>query len=90
MGKGTTIPAPRRVGPRPPLPLEVQKYQPWHRRRVLDAKPGITGLWQVHGRSRTTFDEMVRMDLQYARTRTLWGDLRILAATPMAMLKGAV
>ncbi|AMY12991.1 UDP-glucose:undecaprenyl-phosphate glucose-1-phosphate transferase [Luteitalea pratensis] len=77
------------VGPRPPLPFEVDKYQPWHRRRVLEAKPGITGLWQVNGRSRTTFDEMVRMDLEYARTRTLWGDIRILAATPFAMFKGA-
>ncbi len=52
------------VGPRPPLPFEVERYQPWHRRRVLEAKPGITGLWQVEGRSRTTFDEMVRLDLQ--------------------------
>jgi lipopolysaccharide/colanic/teichoic acid biosynthesis glycosyltransferase len=78
------------VGPRPPLPFEVDKYQPWHRRRVLDARPGLTGLWQVKGRSRTTFDEMVRMDLTYARTRSLWTDLRILAATPLAMLKGAL
>ena len=77
------------VGPRPPLPFEVDKYQPWHRRRVLDAKPGITGMWQVKGRSRTTFDEMVRMDLEYARTRSLWTDIRILAATPRAMVKGA-
>ena len=77
------------VGPRPPLPFEVEKYQPWHRRRVLEAKPGITGTWQVNGRSRTTFDEMVRMDLQYARTRSLWTDIKILAATPLAMVKGA-
>ena len=56
------------VGPRPPLPFEVEQYQPWHRRRVLEAKPGITGLWQVSGRSRTTFDDMVRLDLRYART----------------------
>ncbi len=76
------------VGPRPPLPFEVDKYQPWHRRRVLEAKPGLTGLWQVNGRSRTTFDEMVRMDLAYVRTRSLWADLRILAATPLAMFKG--
>jgi lipopolysaccharide/colanic/teichoic acid biosynthesis glycosyltransferase len=77
------------VGPRPPLPFEVEQYQPWHRRRVLEAKPGITGLWQVRGRSRTTFDEMVRMDLEYARTHSLWLDLKILAATPRAMFKGA-
>lgn len=76
------------VGPRPPLPFEVEQYQPWHRRRVLDAAPGVTGLWQVEGRSRTTFDEMVRLDLRYARTHTLWMDLRILAATPRAMLTG--
>ncbi len=76
------------VGPRPPLPFEVEQYQPWHRRRVLEAKPGITGLWQVNGRSRTTFDEMVRLDLNYARTHTLWTDIKILAATPRAMVTG--
>ena len=52
------------VGPRPPLPYEVEQYEPWHRRRVLEAKPGVTGLWQVVGRSRTTFEEMVRLDLR--------------------------
>jgi lipopolysaccharide/colanic/teichoic acid biosynthesis glycosyltransferase len=77
------------VGPRPPLPFEVERYQPWHRRRVLDAKPGVTGPWQVNGRSRTTFDEMVRLDLRYARTHSLWTDIKILAATPRAMVKGA-
>jgi lipopolysaccharide/colanic/teichoic acid biosynthesis glycosyltransferase len=77
------------VGPRPPLPFEVEQYQPWHRRRVLEAKPGITGLWQVSGRSRTTFDDMVRLDLRYARTHSLWTDIKILAATPRAMFKGA-
>ena len=78
------------VGPRPPLPFEVEQYQPWHRRRVLEAKPGITGLWQVSGRSRTTFDDMVRLDLRYARTHSLWTDIKILAATPRAMFKGAI
>lgn len=76
------------VGPRPPLPYEVEQYQPWHHRRVLDAKPGITGLWQVTGRSRTTFDDMVRLDLRYARTRSLWTDLKILLATPAAVIAG--
>ena len=76
------------VGPRPPLWYEVQQYKPWHRHRVLDAKPGITGLWQVTGRSRTTFDEMVRLDLRYARGRSLWADIRILLATPAAVIKG--
>jgi len=76
------------VGPRPPLWYEVQQYKPWHRHRVLEAKPGITGLWQVTGRSRTTFDEMVRLDLRYARGRSLWTDIKILLATPMAVIKG--
>ena len=76
------------VGPRPPLWYEVQQYKPWHRHRVLEAKPGITGLWQVTGRSRTTFDEMVRLDLRYARGRSLWADIKILLATPAAVFKG--
>jgi lipopolysaccharide/colanic/teichoic acid biosynthesis glycosyltransferase len=80
------------VGPRPPLPYELEHYAPWHRRRVLEAKPGVTGLWQVTGRSRTTFDEMVRLDLRYAKTRSLWTDVRILLRTPRAVVggKGAV
>jgi len=76
------------VGPRPPLPYELEQYEPWHRRRVLEAKPGVTGLWQVAGRSRTTFDEMVRLDLRYARTRSLWTDIKILLATPAAVILG--
>jgi lipopolysaccharide/colanic/teichoic acid biosynthesis glycosyltransferase len=76
------------VGPRPPLPYELEQYEPWHRRRVLEAKPGITGLWQVAGRSRTTFDDMVRLDLRYARTRSFWTDIKILLATPAAVISG--
>ncbi|HJR59560.1 MAG TPA: sugar transferase [Vicinamibacterales bacterium] len=76
------------VGPRPPLRYELEAYRPWHWRRVLEAKPGITGLWQVTGRSRTTFDEMVRLDLRYVRTRNLWTDVRILLATPRAVVTG--
>jgi exopolysaccharide biosynthesis polyprenyl glycosylphosphotransferase len=76
------------VGPRPPIQYEVDQYQPWHRRRVLEAKPGITGLWQVSGRSRTTFDEMVRLDLQYANNPSIWADIRILLATPAAVISG--
>lgn len=76
------------VGPRPPIPYEVEQYAPWQLRRILEAKPGITGLWQVMGRSRTTFDEMVRLDLRYARTRSLWTDLWILLRTPKAVLSG--
>lgn len=76
------------VGPRPPIPYELESYYVWHTRRILETKPGITGLWQVRGRSRTTFDEMVRMDLQYARTWSLWLDLRILLQTPHAVIFG--
>jgi lipopolysaccharide/colanic/teichoic acid biosynthesis glycosyltransferase len=76
------------VGPRPPLPYEYERYQTWHKRRVLELKPGLTGLWQVEGRSRTTFDEMVRMDLRYANIRSLWVDLKILLLTPAAMISG--
>ena len=79
------------VGPRPPIPYEVDAYDLWHRRRVIIAKPGITGLWQVKGRSRTTFDDMVRLDLRYAEHCSLWLDLKILLQTPMAVVaaKGA-
>jgi lipopolysaccharide/colanic/teichoic acid biosynthesis glycosyltransferase len=76
------------VGPRPPLRYELEQYRSWHWRRVLEAKPGVTGLWQVAGRSRTTFDEMVRLDLRYVRTRSLWTDIRILLATPRAVVTG--
>jgi lipopolysaccharide/colanic/teichoic acid biosynthesis glycosyltransferase len=76
------------VGPRPPLPYEYERYQTWHKRRVLELKPGLTGLWQVEGRSRTTFDEMVRMDIRYANIRSLWVDLKILMQTPAAMVSG--
>ena len=76
------------VGPRPPLPYEVASYDLWHRRRIIEVKPGITGLWQVCGRSRTSFDEMVRLDLRYARRWSLLLDFRILLKTPRAVLSG--
>jgi lipopolysaccharide/colanic/teichoic acid biosynthesis glycosyltransferase len=76
------------VGPRPPLPYEVDIYDIWHRRRLLEVKPGITGLWQVTGRSRTCFDDMVRLDLRYTRSSSLWLDVRILLKTPQAVLDG--
>jgi lipopolysaccharide/colanic/teichoic acid biosynthesis glycosyltransferase len=76
------------VGPRPAIPYEIECYDVWHRRRVLDVKPGITGLWQVSGRSRTSFDEMVRLDLRYARTWSVWLDFAILLKTPKAVLSG--
>lgn len=76
------------VGPRPALLYELEAYQTWHRRRILEAKPGITGLWQVIGRSRVKFDEMVRMDLRYAMSWSPWLDLKILMMTPLAVIRG--
>lgn len=76
------------VGPRPAIPYEVTAYETWHRRRVLEAKPGITGLWQVNGRSRVKFNDMVRLDLQYAKSWSPWLDISILMRTPRAVLKG--
>jgi exopolysaccharide biosynthesis polyprenyl glycosylphosphotransferase len=79
------------VGPRPPIPYELNSYKNWHRKRIIDVKPGITGLWQVKGRSKTTFEEMVRLDLQYAKKRSLWLDFKILFRTFKAVFsaKGA-
>jgi lipopolysaccharide/colanic/teichoic acid biosynthesis glycosyltransferase len=76
------------VGPRPPVPYEVEAYATWHRRRLLEAKPGITGLWQVYGRSRVEFDDMVRLDLRYARDCSPLLDLKILLQTPRAVMGG--
>jgi lipopolysaccharide/colanic/teichoic acid biosynthesis glycosyltransferase len=80
------------VGPRPPIPYEVEKYEPWHLRRILEVKPGLTGLWQVDGRSKTSFDDMVRLDLRYVQTWSLWLDLKILLKTTRAVIrpKGAL
>ena len=77
------------VGPRPPVIYEFQRYDLWHKQRLLAAKPGITGLWQVDGRSRVKFDEMVRLDIRYARTWSLWLDIKILIQTPRAVISGA-
>jgi lipopolysaccharide/colanic/teichoic acid biosynthesis glycosyltransferase len=77
------------VGPRPPVDYEIEKYELWHRRRVLEAKPGITGLWQVNGRNRVAFDDMVRLDLLYAKAWTPWLDLKIILRTPKAIVEGA-
>jgi len=77
------------VGPRPPIPYECDLYDIWHRRRLLSGKPGITGLWQVMGRSRTTFDEMVRLDLKYLREWSLLLDLKIILMTPKAVIGGS-
>jgi lipopolysaccharide/colanic/teichoic acid biosynthesis glycosyltransferase len=76
------------VGPRPAIPYECECYALWHRRRVLEAKPGITGLWQVRGRSRLNFNDMVRLDLKYAKHWSIWLDIQILLQTPKAVLMG--
>ena len=73
------------VGPRPSLPWEVELYTPEQRRRH-GCLPGMTGLWQVSGRTRLSMIEMLELDLMYIRTRSLALDLRILARTPAAVL----
>ena len=75
------------IGPRPAMLYEVELYQDWHRRR-LGTLPGLTGLWQVSGRNRLSFDQMVRMDIEYIEHRSLARDLQILARTPIAVLRG--
>jgi lipopolysaccharide/colanic/teichoic acid biosynthesis glycosyltransferase len=75
------------VGPRPVPTYEVAEYRAWHRER-LAALPGITGLWQVNGRSQVSFDDMIRMDIDYVRSRSLWLDVRILLLTLPAVLAG--
>jgi lipopolysaccharide/colanic/teichoic acid biosynthesis glycosyltransferase len=79
------------VGPRPPIPYETAEYELWHLRRVMECKPGLTGIWQVEGRSKTNFNGMVRMDLEYIKKRSLIFDLKIIFKTPWALLtaKGA-
>jgi exopolysaccharide biosynthesis polyprenyl glycosylphosphotransferase len=75
------------VGPRPPIPYEVEAYELWHRKR-LDMKPGVTGLWQVSGRNRLSFEEMVRLDLFYIENWSLLLDLKIILRTLPVMLRG--
>jgi lipopolysaccharide/colanic/teichoic acid biosynthesis glycosyltransferase len=77
------------VGPRPPIPYEVDEYRIWHRRRVMEVRPGITGFWQVHGRSTTTFETMVRMDISYIKSRSLFKDIMLIVKTPLSLFKGA-
>jgi lipopolysaccharide/colanic/teichoic acid biosynthesis glycosyltransferase len=76
------------VGPRPPISYEIEAYDVWHRRRLFEVKPGITGPWQVRGRSRTTFNEMVRLDLQYSQKWSPWSDIKIVCQTPRAVFSG--
>lgn len=68
------------VGPRPHIPYEVDMYKDWHRRR-LNGTPGITGWWQIHGRSRVTFDDSVKMDIWYLEHQSLILDIRIMFRT---------
>jgi lipopolysaccharide/colanic/teichoic acid biosynthesis glycosyltransferase len=75
------------VGPRPPIGYEVEHYCGWQRNRLVGKRPGITGLWQVTGRSTTNFDEMVRLDLKYLKGWSITLDLKILLRTPRAVFK---
>jgi exopolysaccharide biosynthesis polyprenyl glycosylphosphotransferase len=76
------------VGPRPPLPYEAEKYESWHLRRILEMKPGITGLWQVEGRSKTGWDDTVRLDIRYIQNWSLLLDIKILFKTVKVVLGG--
>ena len=78
------------VGPRPPIPYEVEAYKNWHLQRILEAKPGLTGLWQTSGKNKTTFEEMVRLDLRYIKKRSTWLDMKIVFNTLPAMLNKEV
>jgi lipopolysaccharide/colanic/teichoic acid biosynthesis glycosyltransferase len=73
------------VGPRPALSYEVEQYLPWHLRR-FDIVPGMTGLWQVSGKNRLSFNKMVRLDIQYARQHSFWLDIKILLRTPFVVV----
>jgi exopolysaccharide biosynthesis polyprenyl glycosylphosphotransferase len=73
------------VGPRPAIPYEVEEYDTWHKRRVIETKPGITGVWQVDGRSNTPFEKMVRMDINYIKNWSLLLDIKLILKTPLAV-----
>ncbi len=75
------------VGPRPAIPYEVELYQDWHKRR-FEAIPGMTGVWQIKGRNRISFDEMVRMDIEYIEKQSFWLDIMILLQTPFTVITG--
>lgn len=76
------------VGPRPPIPYETESYSAWHLRRILEVKPGVTGLWQAEARGASSFDDMVRLDLQYSRNWSLGLDLKILLKTVKVVFQG--
>jgi lipopolysaccharide/colanic/teichoic acid biosynthesis glycosyltransferase len=73
------------VGPRPCLPCEHDQYLPWQQER-FETVPGLTGLWQVSGKNKTTFVEMIQFDIQYAKNKTLWWDLKIILLTGPALI----
>jgi lipopolysaccharide/colanic/teichoic acid biosynthesis glycosyltransferase len=73
------------VGPRPCISYEAERFAEWQKER-FDALPGLTGLWQVSGKNRTTFEQMMHLDIKYARTKSLWMDLRIITMTVPAVL----
>jgi lipopolysaccharide/colanic/teichoic acid biosynthesis glycosyltransferase len=75
------------IGPRPTLKYQVEQYEPWKRRR-LDVKPGLTGLAQVEGRARLSWDDRIRLDVWYVENRSAWLDLKILARTPLSLFRG--
>ena len=77
------------VGPRPCLTYEFQRYEPWQRERV-NAAPGLTGYWQVNGKNKTTFSEMIGMDIYYTRNMSLWLDLTIIIKTIPAIIRQVV
>ena len=74
------------VGPRPCLPYEFQRYEPWQQDRV-NAAPGLTGYWQVNGKNKTTFAEMIDMDIFYSKNMSLWLDLSIMCKTIPAIIQ---
>ena len=76
------------IGPRPCLPNEACDYLVWQRRR-FDVHPGLTGLWQVNGKNRTTFAQMMRLDITYAKSRSFWMDIKILLKTIPAVIEQA-
>jgi lipopolysaccharide/colanic/teichoic acid biosynthesis glycosyltransferase len=73
------------IGPRPAIPYEVEIYKPWYFRR-FEAKPGLTGLWQVIARCSSDFDEMVKLDIEYVDNQSFWLDLKVLLMTPVVIL----
>jgi lipopolysaccharide/colanic/teichoic acid biosynthesis glycosyltransferase len=73
------------IGPRPCLPYEYERYLPWQQQR-FNATPGLTGLWQVSGKNRTTFDEMIRLDIEYAKNQSAWLDMKIVLMTIPAIV----